>query len=51
MVQNVILVTSNHTLSLEINSDRTGPERLRLEALLATYVPPATTPPRPRRPC
>jgi spermidine synthase len=40
MVQNVILVTSNHTLPLEINSDRTGPERLRLEALLATYVPP-----------
>ncbi len=40
MVQNVVLVTSNHPLSMEINSDRTGPERLRLEGLLATYVPP-----------
>ncbi len=39
MVQNVILVASNRKLPMEIDPRRTGPEKLRLEALLATYVP------------
>ncbi|MBI5968143.1 MAG: fused MFS/spermidine synthase [Deltaproteobacteria bacterium] len=38
-VQNLIIVASNQSLRMEIDSNKTGLEKIRLEGLLATYVP------------